>query len=430
MFTLETYNIFLAVMAVTALFVFIALYFVKAGYGYLYNPKFGFPIPNKLAWVLMEAPVFITMWVLWYLSGASFNAVSLVLFSIIQIHYFQRSFIFPMLLRGNSKMPVSIMLMGATFNTLNALMQGGWLFYIVPEYYPDYYADWFCKPYIYIGIAVWLFGFITNLHSDYIIRHLRKPGDKKHYIPYGGMFRRALETFETIFVQNEESKQLLSEIGFENVIVAGDTRFDRAAALPAQASRYPLIEHFKGEGRLFIVGSSWRPDEDLLVPFVNAHPDVKFVIAPHEMEQPRIERLVEECTGGVVRYSECRTESDVEGARVLIVDVIGILNQLYQYADWVYIGGGFGVCIHNTQEPATYGVPIAFGPKYHKFKEACDMIKLGACASVTTTEELEEWFAPLKADEKRRAHFARIAADYITANKGATELIVRTIFGR
>ena len=246
--------------------------------------------------------------------------------------------------------------------------------------------------------------------------------------PYGGMFRRALTTFETIFVQNEESKQLLSEIGFENVIVAGDTRFDRAAALPAQASRYPLIEHFKGASRLFIVGSSWRPDEDLLVPFVNAHPDVKFVIAPHEMEEPRIERLVAECTGGVVRYSTCRTESDVEGARVLIIDVIGILNQLYQYADWVYIGGGFGVCIHNTQEPATYGAPIAFGPKYHKFKEACDMIKLGACASVTTTEELEEWFAPLKADEKRRAHYARIAADYITANKGATELIVRTIF--
>lgn len=248
--------------------------------------------------------------------------------------------------------------------------------------------------------------------------------------PYGGMFRRALTTFETIFVQNEESKQLLSEIGFENVIVAGDTRFDRAAALPAQASRYPLIEHFKGKERLFIVGSSWRPDEDLLVPFINAHPDVKFVIAPHEMEQPRIERLVTECMGGVVRYSECHTESDVEGVRVLIIDVIGILNQLYQYADWVYIGGGFGVCIHNTQEPATYGVPIAFGPKYHKFKEACDMIKLGACASVTTTEELEEWFAPLKADEKRRAHFAHIAADYIAANKGATELIVRTIFER
>ena len=246
--------------------------------------------------------------------------------------------------------------------------------------------------------------------------------------PWGGAFRRALTTFELIFVQNEESKRLLAEIGFDNAIVAGDTRFDRAAALPAQASRYPLIEHFKGTDRLFIVGSSWRPDEDLLVPFVNAHPDVKFVIAPHEMEEPRIQRLITECTGGVVRYSECHTESDVERARVLIIDVIGILNQLYQYADWVYIGGGFGVCIHNTQEPATYGVPIAFGPKYHKFKEACDMIALGACRSVTTTEELEEWFAPLKADEKRRAHAARIAANYIASNKGATELIVRTIF--
>ena len=246
--------------------------------------------------------------------------------------------------------------------------------------------------------------------------------------PWGGAFRRALTTFELIFVQNEESKRLLAEIGFDNAIVAGDTRFDRAAALPAQASRYPLIEHFKGTDRLFIVGSSWRRDEDLLVPFVNAHPDVKFVIAPHEMEEPRIQRLITECTGGVVRYSECRAESDVERARVLIIDVIGILNQLYQYADWVYIGGGFGVCIHNTQEPATYGVPIAFGPKYHKFKEACDMIALGACRSVTTTEELEEWFAPLKADEKRRAHAARIAANYIASNKGATELIVRTIF--
>ena len=185
--TPENYWIFLITMTVIALFVFIALHFVKAGYGYLYNPKFGFPIPNKIAWVIMEAPVFIAMWALWYYLGDMTTELApMVLFSIIQIHYFQRSFIFPMLIRGNSKMPVTIMLMGATFNTLNALMQGGWLFYFAPK---DYYADWFSKPFIYIGVAVWLFGFITNLHSDYIIRHLRKPGDKKHYIPRGGMFR-------------------------------------------------------------------------------------------------------------------------------------------------------------------------------------------------------------------------------------------------
>ena len=189
MFTLSTFNTFLCAMAICALVVFVALFFVRAGYGYLYNPKFGFPVPNRVAWVLMECPVFIAMWVLWYYGGATTEVVPMVLFAIIQTHYFQRSFIFPMLIRGNSKMPVSIMLMGATFNTLNALMQGGWLFYIVPTYFPDYYTDWFSKPYIYIGVAVWLFGFATNLHSDYIIRNLRKPGDKRHYIPKGGMFR-------------------------------------------------------------------------------------------------------------------------------------------------------------------------------------------------------------------------------------------------
>lgn len=187
MISLETFNIFLIVMAAIAVVVFVALFFVNAGYGYLFNPKFGFPVPNKVAWFIMESPVFFAMTILWWLSPVRFEAVPLVLLAIFQTHYFQRSFIFPMLLRGNSKMPAGIMLMGATFNTLNALMQGGWIFYFAPQ--QGYYDGWFCKPYLYIGIAVFLFGFITNLHSDYIIRHLRKPGDTKHYIPKGGMFR-------------------------------------------------------------------------------------------------------------------------------------------------------------------------------------------------------------------------------------------------
>ena len=185
--SLECYNIFLIVMAVIALFVFVALYFVEAGYGYLFNPKYGFPVPNKLGWVLMESPVFVVMAILWWLSPAKFEVAPLLLFAIFQTHYFQRSFIFPMLLRGKSKMPFGIMLMGMIFNTLNAVMQGGWIFYYAPQM--GYYDGWMSKPYIYIGAAVFLFGFITNLHSDYIIRHLRRPGDTKHYIPKGGMFR-------------------------------------------------------------------------------------------------------------------------------------------------------------------------------------------------------------------------------------------------
>lgn len=182
----ETFDIFLIVMSVLALFVFIALHFFEAGYGYLFNRKYGLPVPNKIGWVMMESPVFILMCVLWATSPRMWEAAPLALFLLFQSHYLQRSFIFPLLIRGNSKMPLGIVVMGMIFNTLNALMQGGWIFWIAPD---DFYADWFSKPYIWIGGALFLFGMIINIHSDYIIRHLRKPGDSRHYIPRGGMFR-------------------------------------------------------------------------------------------------------------------------------------------------------------------------------------------------------------------------------------------------
>ncbi len=182
----ETFDIFLIAMSVTALLVFIALQFFEAGYGYLFDRRYGPPIPNKTGWVMMEAPVFIMMCILWASSERMWQAAPLVLFLIFQSHYLQRSFIFPLLMRGNSKMPLGIVLMGMTFNTLNALMQGGWIFYLAPD---DYYADWFSRPYIYIGGVIFLAGMAINLHSDHIIRHLRKPGDTRHYIPRGGMFR-------------------------------------------------------------------------------------------------------------------------------------------------------------------------------------------------------------------------------------------------
>ena len=182
----ETFNIFLIVMAVLAAGVYVALHFFEAGYGYLFNPKYGPPVPNKVGWVVMESPVFIAMCVLWLMSGRTWEAGPMALFVLFQAHYLQRAFIFPLLLRGESKMPLGIVVMGMAFNTLNALMQGGWIFYVSPE---SYYADWFAKPYIYIGGALFLAGMAVNLHSDHIIRNLRKPGDTRHYIPRGGMFR-------------------------------------------------------------------------------------------------------------------------------------------------------------------------------------------------------------------------------------------------
>ena len=180
------FNIFLIVMALLALAVYIALHYFEAGYGYLFNRKYGFPIPNRIGWVLMECPVFIAMTVLWLLSARTWEAAPLALLILFQGHYLQRAFIFPLLIRGNSKMPAGIVGMGMLFNTLNALMQGGWIFYISPA---DYYDGWFSKPYFYIGAALFVAGMVINLHSDYIIRHLRKPGDTRHYLPEKGFYR-------------------------------------------------------------------------------------------------------------------------------------------------------------------------------------------------------------------------------------------------
>ncbi|MSE71706.1 DUF1295 domain-containing protein, partial [Escherichia coli] len=148
--------------------------------------KFGPGIPNRIGWMAMESPVFIAMCILWLCSDRALEAGPLALFILFQSHYLQRSFVFPLLIRGRSQMPLGIVLMGMVFNTLNALMQGGWIFYVSPA---GYYDGWFARPYIWVGGALFIAGMVINLRSDRIIRHLRRPGDTRHYIPYGGMFR-------------------------------------------------------------------------------------------------------------------------------------------------------------------------------------------------------------------------------------------------
>lgn len=184
---LESFNIFLIIMSIIAVIVFIALYFVTAGYGVFYNKKWGPSIPNKIGWILMESPVFIAMILLCVFSERSTNIVCLIFLILFEIHYFQRSFIFPFLIRGKSVMPLSVILMGVVFNTLNALMQGGWIFYVSPE--NMYEISWLTMPQFIIGTLIFFVGMIINIHSDNIIRHLRKPGDTKHYLPKKGMFK-------------------------------------------------------------------------------------------------------------------------------------------------------------------------------------------------------------------------------------------------
>lgn len=196
MFESGIYYSVIAGMVVLACIVFIALQRITPGYGMTYDRKWGPSIDNRIGWVLMEAPVFIAMLLMWLLCPATtrkWNPPVVVMTSLFLLHYFQRSFIFPLLIRGKSRMPLSIILSGVTFNLLNAYMIGGWFFYLtpVPSYggHPGYPADWLSSPLFILGTLIFLTGMAINLHSDHIIRNLRKPGDTRHYIPRGGMFR-------------------------------------------------------------------------------------------------------------------------------------------------------------------------------------------------------------------------------------------------
>ena len=247
--------------------------------------------------------------------------------------------------------------------------------------------------------------------------------------PLGFWWRRALHCFDTLFVQDEISKSLLAELGVTNVVVAGDTRFDRVSAIAESAEKVDVVEQFKGDSRLFVAGSTWGPDEEILLTLINENPNIKFVIAPHEMNEARIERILREVKGGAVCYTQL-SGVDWSDNQVLVLDTMGLLSRVYGSAEWAYIGGGFGAGIHNTLEAAVYGLPVAFGPKYRKFKEARDLIELGVGRSVTDEDELRAWFDELKTDADYLARLSAIAKVYVGKHRGATERVVDAIFSR
>ena len=186
-FDSTVYYAVVGAMFALAVVVFFALQRITAGYGMMYNRKWGPTVNNRLGWILMETPSFAAMLVLWLLSNRAAHPVLIVMAVFFEIHYFQRSFIFPFLLRGKSRMPIIIILLGVTFNVINAYMIGGWLFYVSPI---DYYSSsWLLSPLFILGTVIFFAGMGTNLYSDHIIRHLRQPGDTRHYIPRGGMYR-------------------------------------------------------------------------------------------------------------------------------------------------------------------------------------------------------------------------------------------------
>ena len=245
--------------------------------------------------------------------------------------------------------------------------------------------------------------------------------------PWGKWYARLLTGFEHFFVQDAASAQLLQQAGITRVTVSGDTRFDRVAAIAAAAKNIPLVEKFKDGKPVVVAGSSWKPDEELLTRFINQHAGLKFIIAPHEVSQVNLTRLEQLLKKPAVRFSQA-SENEVQNFEVLIIDSIGMLSSLYRYGDFAYIGGGFGVGIHNILEAATFGLPVVFGPNYQKFREARELVAAGGAFSIATYEALEQIFQSLSASSANLQAAAQTAAGYVQNNTGATEIIIKRVF--
>jgi len=246
--------------------------------------------------------------------------------------------------------------------------------------------------------------------------------DSYFFRTYGSWFRKQLKTVRHFFVQDETTAELLKQYGMENVTVCGDTRFDRVATIARQAKPFPDIERFIGGRKCIIAGSTWPPDEKLLHSFYPQLPnEYCLIIAPHDISETHVAQIK-----AMFPEGQCYTELNTEKpSKVLIVNTIGILSQLYQYARFVYIGGGFGVNIHNIQEPVTFGCPVVFGPKYESFKEAVDLVALQGAFSVKDSAELEAIFTRLLTDEKFYDSASATCLKYLKSQLGATEIIVK-----
>ncbi len=263
----------------------------------------------------------------------------------------------------------------------------------------------------------------------YIISAIFRPG-QIFFKTWGGMFRSMLRCYTRIFVQDDNSRRLLSEIGVDNVTVAGDTRFDRVTDIMRERKEIPQMEAMakKRKSVTIVAGSTWPPDEEYLIPFVNSHADVKLIIAPHEVRADRIESIEKSLTRPCCRLSKCTAE-DAAKADCLIVDCYGMLSSAYRYGNIAYIGGGFGTGIHNVNEAAVYDMPVVFGPNYHKFKEARDLISVGGAFTFSDNTSFEEVMSPLVDDPKALAQAGKSAGDYIKGHLGATKRIFSDIFG-
>ena len=253
--------------------------------------------------------------------------------------------------------------------------------------------------------------------------------DSYFFKSYGRWFRKQLNAVTHFFVQDETTERLLRESGFNNVTLCGDTRFDRVAAIAQQAKQFPKVERFIDGRQCIIAGSTWPPDENILSDFISKMPeDYCIILAPHDVSETHIAQI-KGMFPAAMFYSEVTAPGHNDEDRnprhkIMVINTIGILSQLYQYARFVYIGGGFGVGIHNIQEPVAFGCPVVFGPNHKGFKEAVDLVERKGAFCVNNAEELERVFDSLMNDADVFAKSSSTCRDYLQSQLGATEKVL------
>ena len=259
----------------------------------------------------------------------------------------------------------------------------------------------------------------------YSVSSIFRPG-QLFFRWYGGTYRRILKCFTHLFVQNQESVELLKRIGITNTTIVGDTRFDRVPEICRQARELPMVELFKGENLTMVAGSSWAPDEDIFIPYFNEHPDMKLIIAPHVISETHIEEIIHKLKRPVVRYSQI-TEDKARQADCMIIDCFGLLSSIYRYGEIAYIGGGFGVGIHNTLEAAVYGIPVIFGPNNQKFMEAQGLKQAQGGFEIHSPADFNPLMDKFRTDYGFLDKSGKKAGNYVRNNAGALEKIMNEV---
>ena len=243
---------------------------------------------------------------------------------------------------------------------------------------------------------------------------------------YGKSYAGVLRCFTHFFVQNEKSKHLLHTIGIDTVDVVGDTRFDRVLQIKEKAKQLPIVEAFKADKKVFVAGSSWAPDEDIFIPFMNECKGWKMIIAPPVISEEHLKRIEEKCKGKAVRYT-ATTPEEAAQAQCLLIDCFGLLSSVYHYGEVAYVGGGFGVGIHNVLEAVVWKMPVLFGPNHQRFQEAQELIKVKGGFEITDSSSFARMMQQFMTQQEYLRLSGEAAGSYVESKAGATHKILKQI---